>query len=79
MFRKIVSSATVAAAFALVALPAGAQRISRNPPGETTLSVSPYAGYMAFGDMINGPLNTSLKSVAAPVYGVDAVQRWVDA
>jgi hypothetical protein len=69
VFRKIVSSATIAAAFTLIALPAGAQRISRNPSGDMSLSVSPYAGYMTFGDLVNGPLNTSLKSAAAPVYG----------
>jgi hypothetical protein len=72
VFRRIVSTATVAAAFALVALPTGAQRVSRNPLSDMSPSVSPYAGYMTFGDMVNGPLNTSLKSVAAPVYGVQA-------
>ena len=70
MFRKIVSSAIVAAAFTLVALPAAAQRIMRNRTAGESLSISPYAGYMAFGDMVNGPLNTSLKSAAAPVFGV---------
>lgn len=35
-------------------------------------SATPYAGYMTFGDLVNGPLNTSLKSAAAPVYGVQA-------
>ncbi len=70
MFRKIVTSAIVAAAFALVALPVGAQSIRRNSSAETALSVSPYAGYMTFGDLVNGPLNTTLKSAAAPVYGL---------
>ena len=69
MFGKIVSTAIVAAALTLAALPAGAQRINKNSSTETSLSVSPYAGYMTFGDMVNGPLNTSLKSAAAPVYG----------
>jgi outer membrane protein with beta-barrel domain len=70
VFRKIVSSAILAAAFAVVALPAGAQRIHKNRNAGESLSISPYAGYMAFGDMVNGPLNTSLKSAAAPVYGL---------
>ena len=70
MLRKIVSSAILAAAFVLVALPAGAQRIRKNRAADASLSISPYAGYMTFGDLVNGPLNTSLKSAAAPVYGV---------
>lgn len=70
MFRKIVSSAILAAAFALLALPAGAQRIRKNRTAEASLSISPYAGYMTFGDLVNGPLNTTLKSAAAPVYGL---------
>lgn len=69
MFRKIVSSAILAAAFVLVALPAGGQRIRKNRTADASLSISPYAGYMTFGDLVNGPLNTSLKSAAAPVYG----------
>lgn len=69
MFRKIVSSAILTAAFALVALPAGGQRIRKNRTADASLSISPYAGYMTFGDLVNGPLNTSLKSAAAPVYG----------
>ena len=70
MSSKLVSSIIVASAFALVALPAGAQRARRNQFDQTSLSVSPYAGYMTFGQMVDGPLNTSLKSSAAPVYGL---------
>lgn len=70
MFKKLVlSSATLAGALAIVALPAAAQRISRNPTPAATLSISPYAGYIAFGDLVNGPLNTSVKNASAPVYG----------
>jgi hypothetical protein len=69
VFRKIVSSAIITAAFALVTLPASAQYVRKARSAETSLSVSPYAGYMAFGDLVNGPLNTTLKSSAAPVYG----------
>lgn len=69
MFRKIVALAIIAAAFALVALPARAQHVRKSRSAEASLSVSPYAGYMAFGDLVNGPLNTTLKSAAAPVYG----------
>lgn len=70
MSRKLVSSIIAASAFALVSLPAGAQRVHKNQFGEGSLSVSPYAGYMTFGQIASGPLNTSLKSSAAPVYGL---------
>lgn len=69
MFKKVVIPAAIfASAFALAALPAAAQRAHRSAAA-TSLSVSPYAGYMAFGTLVDGPLNTSLKSAAAPVYG----------
>lgn len=69
MFKKIVIPAAIfASAFALAALPAAAQRAHRSAAA-TSLSVSPYAGYMAFGTLVDGPLNTSLKSASAPVYG----------
>lgn len=35
-------------------------------------SVSPYAGYMMFGDMVDGPLGTRLTSSSGPVYGAQA-------
>lgn len=70
MFRKFVLSfAGFTAALSLVALPAAAQRAVRNRAPAATLSISPYAGYMAFGDLVNGPLNTSIKSASAPIYG----------
>lgn len=68
MFKKIVSSAIFASA--IVAMPAFAQRARTNHFGEASLSISPYAGYMTFGQMLDGPLSTSLKSSAAPVYGL---------
>lgn len=33
------------------------------------LEVTPYAGYMIFGHLIDGPLGTSLTSAPAPVFG----------
>jgi len=35
-------------------------------------SVTPYAGYMKFGNLVNGPLGTSVRSAAGPVYGAEA-------
>lgn len=68
MFKKIVSSAIFGSA--IIAMPVLAQRARTNQFGEGSLSISPYAGYMTFGQIIDGPLSTSLKSSAAPVYGL---------
>ena len=43
--------------------------ISGPRAGGTSLEVTPYAGYMMFGNFIDGPLGTSLTSSASPVYG----------
>ncbi|MEO7501623.1 MAG: outer membrane beta-barrel protein [Gemmatimonadaceae bacterium] len=74
MFRKLViSAATFAVAFVIVAVPASAQRTSRTKrtqQSSQSMAVSPYAGYMTFGELVDGPLNTTLKSKASPIYGV---------
>ena len=31
--------------------------------------ITPYAGYMVFGDFLSGPLGTSLSNAPAPIYG----------
>jgi hypothetical protein len=54
---------------------AEAQRTSRRMPviNDTPApSVSPYAGYMMFGDIVDGPLGTSLSSSSGSVFGVQA-------
>jgi len=35
------------------------------------LGITPYAGYMKFGNLVNGPLGTSVRSAGAPVYGAE--------
>ena len=74
MFKKLViSAATFAVAFVIVALPASAQRTNRTkrtPQTTQSMAVSPYVGYMTFGELVDGPLNTTLKSKASPIYGV---------
>ena len=70
MFRKFVfSSAVSASAVVFAALPAVAQRagVIRSPAA--SIAISPYAGYMAFGNLVDGPLSTSLHSASAPIYG----------
>lgn len=75
MTRKIVLAGLLAA-LALTATSAEAQRRTgrtRAPIAVTPgPSVSPYAGYMLFGDIIDGPLGTSLTSSSGPVFGAQA-------
>ena len=51
----------------LIAAPLKAQ--TAQPGG---FGITPYAGYMKFGNLINGPLGTSIRSAAGPVYGAEA-------
>ena len=50
----------------LLAAPLEAQ--SRGPG---SFGITPYAGYMKFGNLVNGPLGTSVRSAAGPVYGAE--------
>ncbi len=43
--------------------------LAQAPESGTVLHISPYAGYMVFGDFIKGPLGTSVSNAPAPVYG----------
>lgn len=74
MFKKfVISAATIAVAFVIVALPASGQRTSRAKRAQQSsqsMAISPYAGYMTFGELLDGPLNTTLKSKASPIYGL---------
>ena len=70
MFKKLVFSlAAATSALVFAALPATAQRAGVSRPAATSITLSPYAGYIAFGNLVNGPLSTSLHSAAAPIYG----------
>ena len=37
-----------------------------------SFGITPYAGYMKFGNLVNGPLGTSVRGAAGPVYGGEA-------
>jgi opacity protein-like surface antigen len=72
MNRNIVAAAAVALGLALSASASQAQRSTRRFPSAPAIpapSVTPYGGYMVFGDILSGPLGTSLHSSASPVYG----------
>jgi opacity protein-like surface antigen len=74
--KKYLVLAGLLAAVAVTAQSAEAQRRGgrRMPVIDDTPapSVSPYAGYMMFGDIASGPLGTSLTSSSGGVYGVQA-------
>ena len=73
--NKILVIGGMFAALAIASGSAEAQRTSRRMPviNDTPApSVSPYAGYMMFGDIIDGPLGTSLSSSSGSVFGVQA-------
>jgi len=72
MKKIIVAAAALSLGLALSANVSQAQRSTRRFPSVQTISapsITPYGGYMVFGDILNGPLGTSLHSSASPVYG----------
>lgn len=72
MNRRFVLAGLVAAV-AILANSAEAQRRTRRMPvidDTPAPSVSPYAGYMMFGDIVDGPLGTRLSSSSGSVFGV---------
>ncbi len=69
--RHVRSAALTAFTLSAAALPLGAQVFTASSAKSTTpsISITPYAGYMLFGDMLSGPLGTSLSSHNGAVYG----------
>jgi Outer membrane protein beta-barrel domain len=61
--RHVASAVAVATTFA--AAPIFAQA----PESGTVFHVSPYVGYMVFGDYIKGPLGTSVSNAPSALYG----------
>lgn len=47
----------------------GAMPLAAQQAKPTVFDVQPYAGYMMFGKMIEGPIGTSVSSGSGPVYG----------
>ena len=37
-----------------------------------SFGITPYAGYMKFGNLVDGPLGTRVRSAGSPVYGAEA-------
>ena len=61
--HQVLIAASVAGSVA--AMPIAAQA----PVSGTVLHIAPYAGYMVFGNYLNGPLGTSLTSKPGVLYG----------
>ncbi|MEJ7760637.1 MAG: outer membrane beta-barrel protein [Gemmatimonadaceae bacterium] len=64
MIRKFVGIVSIVSAMMLTANSADAQRF-----GTPAMSISPYAGYMRFDGVADGPLNSNLTTASAPIYG----------
>jgi len=62
MFRSLTAGAM--AGLLLAAAP-------KAPLAAQSLGITPYAGYMKFGSMMNGPLGTDVRAAGAPVYGAE--------
>ncbi len=63
----IRSFSAIAVTGLLLAAPLHAQGAR---PG--SFGITPYAGYMKFGSLVNGPLGTSVRRASGPVYGAEA-------
>ena len=64
MKRFVLRTSVVGLVVSLGALPLAAQQ---GKP--TVFDVSPYAGYMMFGKLFEGPIGTSISAGSGPVYG----------
>ena len=64
MKRFVLRTSAVGLAASLGALPLAAQQAK-----PTVFDVSPYAGYMMFGKLFEGPIGTSISAGSGPVYG----------
>jgi hypothetical protein len=64
MNRSVIRTSIAGLAMAAYALPVAAQQVK--PP---VFDVSPYAGYMMFGKLFEGPIGTSISAGSGPVYG----------
>jgi len=57
------------AALALVTLATTAEAQRRSSP--SVARITPYVGYMQFGNYVDGPFGTSVRNAGAPLYGED--------
>jgi hypothetical protein len=67
--RSAAATATLAAIAAGSALLAPLRAQGPAPRATPLVQITPYAGYMFFGDFLEGPVGTSLSSANGPLYG----------
>ena len=67
MNRFSVRSSVVGFALVASAIPLAAQQAKPK-----VFDISPYAGYMMFGNLFEGPIGTSVSAGSGPVYGAQA-------
>ena len=67
MNRFSVRSSVVGLAMVASAIPLAAQQAKPK-----VFDISPYAGYMMFGNLFEGPIGTSVSAGSGPVYGAQA-------
>ena len=67
MNRFSVRSSVAGLALVASALPLAAQQAKPK-----VFDISPYAGYMMFGNLFEGPIGTSVSAGSGPVYGAQA-------
>jgi hypothetical protein len=70
-----ITAACSAVLLAALSAPALAQSRSAPIVNGKAFDVTPYVGYMIFGDYAKGPLGTSLSNAPAPVYGAQLGMR----
>ncbi len=72
---RFVSVAAIAGGLLSFAGAAGAQQNLRPVSNGSLFSVTPYVGYMSFGDFVRGPVGTSLSMKSGAVYGAQLAMR----
>jgi len=72
MQRLTVSATIILAGLTLGVTGAAAQRSSAITIKRGPFSIEPYGGYLVSENFIEGPLNTNLGAVSAPLFGVQA-------
>ena len=67
--RSFVLTLVATAVSFIAVAEASAQSRAKPLPSGKAFDLTPYAGYMVFGDYVKGPLGTSLTNAPAPVFG----------
>ena len=67
--HALVSAFAIALVLAVPALVTAQSRGASPRATNTAFAVTPYVGYMLFGDYLSGPLGTSITTAPAPVIG----------